>query len=136
MRTGESGDPVPGSAPYDRADRAGFAAPSAATLPALFPASVRYAAMGIGFNFSVAAFGGTTPLFTEGLVHLTDNSLVPGCHLIVSGLIGLVAVHFMPESAGVPLRGSQPMVGSEQEAQELISTSRQLQTLREREARS
>ncbi|WP_425576099.1 MFS transporter [Streptomyces axinellae] len=115
---------------------AGFAAPSAATLPALFPTSVRYAAMGIGFNFSVAAFGGTTPLVTEALVHLTGSSLVPGCYLIVSGLIGLVAVHFMPESAGVPLRGSQPMVASEREAQELISTSQQLQTIRESGPRS
>jgi MHS family proline/betaine transporter-like MFS transporter len=109
-----------------------FAAPSAATLPALFPTSVRYAAMGIGFNFSVAAFGGTTPLFTEGLVHMTGTSLMPGCYLIGSGLIGLVTVRFMPESAGVPLRGSQPMVGSEREARELISVSQRLHTLRER----
>lgn len=108
---------------------AGFAAPSAATLPALFPTSVRYAAMGIGFNFSVAAFGGTTPLFTEALVDTVGNNLVPGCYLIVSGLIGLVAVHFMPESAGVPLHGSQPMVGSEKEARELISTSQELEAL-------
>ncbi|WP_301124829.1 MFS transporter [Streptomyces cacaoi] len=108
---------------------AGFAAPSAATLPALFPTSVRYAAMGIGFNFSVAAFGGTTPLFAEGLVDLTGTGLMPGYYLMASGLIGLVAVRFMPESAGVALRGSQPLVGSEEEAEELISTSRQLRTL-------
>ncbi|MDJ1133109.1 MFS transporter [Streptomyces iconiensis] len=108
---------------------AGFAAPSASTLPALFPTSVRYAAMGIGFNFSVAAFGGTTPLVTESLVASSQNNLTPGVYLIASGLIGLVAVHFMPESAGVPLHGSQPMVSSEEEAQELISTSEQLETL-------
>lgn len=113
---------------------AGFAAPSAATLPALFPTSVRYAAMGIGFNFSVAAFGGTTPLVTEGLVSATGNSLVPGCYLMVSGLIGLLAVRFMPETAGVPLHGSQPMVSTEQEATELISTSRDLRALQLRTA--
>jgi MHS family proline/betaine transporter-like MFS transporter len=39
----------------------------------------------------------------------------------------------MPETAGVPLRGSQPMVGTEQEAKELISTSRTLQTYSEQE---
>ncbi|MBQ1161996.1 MFS transporter [Streptomyces sp. A73] len=110
---------------------AGFAAPSAATLPALFPTSVRYAAMGIGFNFSVAAFGGTTPLVTESLVSATGNNLVPGCYLIVSGLIGLLAVRFMPETAGVPLHGSQPMVSTEQEAKELISTSRDLRGMQE-----
>ncbi|MCS0639493.1 glycine betaine/L-proline transporter ProP [Streptomyces sp. LP05-1] len=108
---------------------AGFAAPSAATLPALFPTSVRYAAMGVGFNFSVAAFGGTTPLLSEALIKITGNDLVPGFYLVVAGLIGLLTVRFMPESAGVPLRGSQPMVSNEEEAHELISTSKELHTI-------
>ncbi len=103
-----------------------FAAPSAATLPALFPTAVRYAAMGIGFNFAVAAFGGTTPLFTEALVNATGNDLVPAYYLMVAGVIGLVTVKFLPESAQVPLHGSQPMVGSRSEQQELISTSEEL----------
>ncbi|MFE9431170.1 MFS transporter [Streptomyces sp. NBC_01281] len=103
-----------------------FAAPSAATLPALFPTAIRYAAMGIGFNFAVAAFGGTTPLVTEALVNVTGNDLVPAYYLMVAGVIGLVTVKFMPESAQVPLDGSQPMVGSREERQELITTSKEL----------
>ncbi|OKI84524.1 MFS transporter [Streptomyces sp. CB02414] len=103
-----------------------FAAPSAATLPALFPTAVRYAAMGIGFNFAVAAFGGTTPLFTEALVSITGDELMPAYYLMVAGVIGLVTVRFLPESAQVPLRGSQPMVGSRQEQRELIITSKDL----------
>ncbi|CQR66055.1 Proline/betaine transporter [Streptomyces leeuwenhoekii] len=103
-----------------------FAAPSAATLPALFPTAVRYAAMGIGFNFAVAAFGGTTPLVTEALVNATGNDLVPAFYLMAAGLIGLVTVRFLPESAQVPLNGSQPMVGSRQELRDLIRTSREL----------
>nr|WP_303708838.1 MFS transporter [Kutzneria buriramensis]WKX06366.1 MFS transporter [Kutzneria buriramensis] len=103
-----------------------FAAPSAATLPALFPTAVRYAAMGIGFNFSVAAFGGTTPLLTEALVHITGNDMMPAFYLMAAGAIGLVTVKFLPESAQVPLNGSQPMVGSEEEQRELISTSTDL----------
>ncbi|MEW2164920.1 MFS transporter [Streptomyces sp. NPDC007084] len=103
-----------------------FAAPSAATLPALFPTAVRYAAMGIGFNFAVAAFGGTTPLVTEALVNVTGNDLVPAYYLMLAGVIGLVTVKFMPESAQVPLNGSQPMVGSREEQQELITTSKEL----------
>ncbi|WP_044378414.1 MFS transporter [Streptomyces cyaneogriseus] len=103
-----------------------FAAPSAATLPALFPTAVRYAAMGIGFNFAVAAFGGTTPLVTEALVDATGNDLVPAFYLMAAGLIGLVTVRFLPESAQVPLNGSQPMVGSRQELRDLIKTSREL----------
>ncbi|MFR0357225.1 MFS transporter [Streptomyces sediminimaris] len=103
-----------------------FAAPSAATLPALFPTAVRYAAMGIGFNFAVAAFGGTTPLVTAALVRVTGDDLMPAYYLMLAGLIGLVTVKFLPESAQVPLHGSQPMVGSEEEQRELLSTSEEL----------
>ncbi|MBK3635188.1 MFS transporter [Streptomyces sp. MBT97] len=103
-----------------------FAAPSAATLPALFPTAVRYAAMGIGFNFAVAAFGGTTPLVTEALVSLTGNDMMPAYYLMAAGVIGLLTVRHLPESAQVSLRGSQPMVGSKKERRELIATSREL----------
>ncbi|MEV0093974.1 MFS transporter [Streptomyces sp. NPDC050738] len=108
---------------------AGFAAPSAATLPALFPTAVRYASMGIGFNFAVAAFGGTTPLVTEALVSVTGNNLMPAYYLILAGVIGLVTVKFLPESAQMPLDGSQPMVGSREEQRELITTSQDLYRL-------
>ncbi|MFF1490169.1 MFS transporter [Streptomyces sp. NPDC058319] len=103
-----------------------FAAPSAATLPALFPTAVRYAAMGIGFNFAVATFGGTTPLVTAALVGATGDDLMPAYYLMLAGVIGLVTVKFLPESAQVPLSGSQPMVGSEEEQRELVSTSAEL----------
>jgi MHS family proline/betaine transporter-like MFS transporter len=103
-----------------------FAAPSAATLPALFPTAVRYAAMGIGFNFAVAAFGGTTPLVTEALIHLTGSDMMPAYYLMLAGAIGLATVKFLPESAQVPLNGSQPMVGSQEEQRELISASEAL----------
>ncbi len=103
-----------------------FAAPSAATLPALFPTAIRYAAMGIGFNFAVAAFGGTTPLVTAALVTGTGDDMMPAYYLMLAGAIGLVTVKFLPESAQVPLNGSQPMVGSEEEQHELVTTSEAL----------
>ncbi|NDK23042.1 MFS transporter [Streptomyces sp. TR1341] len=108
-----------------------FAAPSAATLPALFPTAVRYAAMGIGFNVAVAAFGGTTPLVTEALVNLTGDNLAPAYYLMLAGAIGLITARFLPETAQMPLNGSRPMVGSRQEEQELISTSQDLYLLAE-----
>lgn len=37
-----------------------------------------------------------------------------------------MTVKFLPESAQVPLHGSQPMVGSRQEQRELITTSKDL----------
>ncbi|MEU2923931.1 MFS transporter [Streptomyces sp. NPDC007251] len=109
-----------------------FAAPSAATLPALFPTAVRYAAMGIGFNVAVSAFGGTTPLVTAALVTATHDDLMPAYYLMLAGAVGLLTVKFLPESAQVPLKGSQPMVGSREERSELIAVSRQLSTLAQR----
>ncbi|MEV6294851.1 glycine betaine/L-proline transporter ProP [Streptomyces sp. NPDC051896] len=106
-----------------------FAAPSAATLPALFPTAVRYAAMGIGFNFAVSAFGGTTPLVTAALVTATGDDLMPAYYLMLAGVIGLLTVKFLPETAQVPLKGSQPMVGSREERGELITVSRELYAL-------
>ncbi|MGW3033459.1 MFS transporter [Streptomyces sp. NPDC001178] len=103
-----------------------FAAPSAATLPALFPTAVRYAAMGIGFNIAVAAFGGTTPLVTEALINVTGDDMMPAYYLMLAGVIGLVTVKFLPETAQVPLNGSQPMVGSREERKELITVSQEL----------
>lgn len=49
------------------------------TLPALFPTHVRYAALAVSFNVSVALFGGTTPLLAEALVDATGNLYVPAC---------------------------------------------------------
>ncbi|MET9503873.1 MFS transporter [Streptomyces sp. NPDC006622] len=105
---------------------AGFAAPSAATLPALFPTAVRYGAMGIGFNFAVAAFGGTTPLVAEALIEVTGDDLMPAYYLIAAGAIGLLTVRFLPESAQVALKGSPPMVGSAREREELVATAGRL----------
>ncbi|MFD8388994.1 MFS transporter [Streptomyces sp. NPDC059680] len=103
-----------------------FAAPSAATLPALFPTAVRYAAMGIGFNVAVSAFGGTTPLVTAALGTATGDDLMPAYYLMLAGVIGLLTVKFLPETAQVPLKGSRPMVGSREEQRDLITVSREL----------
>ncbi|GFE19364.1 MFS transporter [Streptomyces glebosus] len=101
-----------------------FAGTSASTLPALFPTRLRYGALSISFNISVSLFGGTTPLFASGLVQATGDDMIPAYYLMVAGLIGLIATFFLHETAGKPLRGSGPMVESEEEAQELVSKSR------------
>ncbi|KAA0926439.1 glycine betaine/L-proline transporter ProP [Rhodococcus sp. ANT_H53B] len=98
-----------------------FAAPSASTLPALFPTRIRYAALSIGFNLSVSIFGGTTPLVTSALVSATGSPMIPAYYLVVSGVVGLVAVGFLRESATQPLEGSPPQVDSTAEAEELYS---------------
>lgn len=105
---------------------ASFAAPTASTLPALFPTAIRYGALSIGFNVAVSAFGGTTPLINEALVGATGNNLMPGFYLIASGLIGLVTLLFLKESATQPLAGSPPLVSDQPEAQQLSTDTQQL----------
>lgn len=92
-------------------------APSA--LPALFPTNVRYGALAIGFNISISAFGGTTPLIAQALISATDHVMAPAYMLIAAGLVGAVTLAFTPEVAGKRLPGSAPSVETEEEARRL-----------------
>lgn len=92
-----------------------------ATLPALFPTEVRGGAVSIGYNFSVSAFGGTTPLIAQALVTATGSTLVPAYYLMLAGAVGVVAVMFTPETAREPLPGTPPTAASEAEAREMAT---------------
>lgn len=96
-----------------------FSSTAPGTLPALFPTDVRAGSLSVVYNLAVSLFGGTTPLFTEALVHATGNLLVPGFILAAAGLIGTVSVLFLPETAQKPLIGSPPLARDEEEAEEL-----------------
>ncbi|RKT88617.1 MFS transporter, MHS family, proline/betaine transporter [Saccharopolyspora antimicrobica] len=93
------------------------------TLPALFPTDVRYGAVSVGFNISVALFGGTTPLIAEALVAATGMPPVPAFLLVVAGVVGLVAVWAIKEPAGRALPGSKPTATDRQEARERAERS-------------
>jgi MFS family permease len=91
-------------------------------LPALFPTSVRYGAVSIGFNIAVSAFGGSTPLIAESLVAGTGNAMMPAYMLVFAGLVGAVTLLFAPEVAGKPLPGSGSSIESPEEARDLVGT--------------
>lgn len=93
-----------------------FMSTEPSTLPTLFPTNVRYGATSIGYNLSVSAFGGTTPLIAAALVTGTGNLLMPAYILIAAGVIGVVSIYFTPEPAGKPLKGSGPTVETKEEA--------------------
>jgi MHS family proline/betaine transporter-like MFS transporter len=99
-----------------------YVANLASALPALFPTSSRYGGMGIAYNFSVAIFGGTTPFIVQGLIEGTGNDMMPAYYLMVTSLIGGIAIFFLRESAQRPLPGSMPSVDTEAEARELVET--------------
>lgn len=88
------------------------------TLPALFPTSVRYGALAIGYNISISAVGGTTPLIAQALISGTGNVTAPAYLLIFAGLVGAITLLFTPEVAGKPLPGSAPAVENKLETRE------------------
>ncbi|KAB1645747.1 MULTISPECIES: MFS transporter [unclassified Pseudoclavibacter] len=97
-----------------------YVAISAATLPALFPTASRFGAMAISYNVAVALFGGTTPVFSQGLIALTGNHYMPAFYIMFFGLLGGIAMLCMRESAKRPLLGSMPTVETEAEARRLV----------------
>ena len=86
--------------------------PLAATLPAMFPTKVRYAAFCIGYNVSTAAFGGTAPFVNDGMVQATGNTFFPAYYLIGAAVIALVPVLLMKETAGSSLTEDEPSPGT------------------------
>ena len=96
-----------------------FSATAPSTLPSLFPTAVRAGALAIAFNLSVSLFGGTTSVVMTSLINATGFLLWPALYLVAAGVIGLVAIHFVPESNGRPLWGSRPAARSKAEAREL-----------------
>lgn len=57
----------------------------------LFPTSVRYSAVAVGYNISYSLFGGTAPFVATYLTHLTGDKAAPGLYLVLGALIALMA---------------------------------------------
>ena len=96
-----------------------FSSTCPSTLPALFPTEVRYGGLSISFNIFVSAFAGTTSLLMTGLVLGTGWGYWPAVYLIFAGIVGLVALLKLRDTAGQPLPGSNPSVSTPEEAREL-----------------
>ncbi|MEV3905865.1 MULTISPECIES: MFS transporter [unclassified Mycobacterium] len=81
-----------------------FVSASLAAGAELFATKVRSSGYSIGYNTSVALFGGTTPYIATWLTDRTGNELAPAIYLIVAAVITLATIMTMRESAGRPLR--------------------------------
>jgi MHS family proline/betaine transporter-like MFS transporter len=91
-----------------------------AALPAMFPTSVRYGSLSVGYNLAASLFGGTTPLVITALIGATGSDMMPAYYSMAAALVGVVAVACMKETARKPLAGSPPSVQSEEEAAALV----------------
>jgi MHS family proline/betaine transporter-like MFS transporter len=74
------------------------------TFPAMFPTQVRYGAFAIGYNISTSVFGGTSALVIGSLIDVFHSNYIPAFYLVIAGLIALVPILLIPETAGVSIR--------------------------------
>ncbi|MCY1050591.1 MFS transporter, partial [Mammaliicoccus sciuri] len=73
------------------------------------------------FNVSVSIFGGTTPLVSTWLVHVTQNPLAPAYYLTAVSVIGFVTILFLFETtSGKALKGSYPTVSSKKDYEHVV----------------
>jgi MFS transporter, MHS family, proline/betaine transporter len=75
-----------------------------AALTELFPTKVRYGGFSIGYNISVAIFGGAAPFFATWLIDVTGNPLAPAFYLIAAAVATLLTILTIRETARTPLR--------------------------------
>jgi len=81
-----------------------FVSTSLAAGAELFATRVRSGAYSIGYNVSVAIFGGTAPYVATWLTDRTGNELAPAYYLIIAAIVSLATVLTMKETAARPLR--------------------------------
>lgn len=98
-----------------------FTSSMAATMPALFPAAIRYGAIAVTLSVSGSLFGGTTPLLSTWLVETFGNDMLPAYYTMLTAIIGMVVILITAESARKPLMGSAPAALNKEEAREVLA---------------
>lgn len=66
-----------------------YMGPFFAAVAELFPTSLRYTGLSIGYNIGAALFGGTAPLIATVLIEWSGNSLAPAFYLSLCATISL-----------------------------------------------
>ena len=81
-----------------------FLSTTIAALTELFPTRVRYGGFSIGYNISVAIFGGAAPFLATWLISVTGNPLSPAFYLVAGAVATFVTLLTITETARTPLR--------------------------------
>jgi MHS family proline/betaine transporter-like MFS transporter len=71
---------------------AAYHAPIPTLMAQMFPTNLRASSVGIGYNFTVAAFSGTAPLVASLLINYTNNPLSPAYYLMIVATISMSVV--------------------------------------------
>jgi MFS transporter, MHS family, proline/betaine transporter len=75
-----------------------YLGPWASAISELLPTATRYTGMAIGFQLSMAIFGGTAPLLATLLIKPTGDNLAPAFYLIGASLLILLVLAGLPET--------------------------------------
>ena len=70
--------------------------PTPAMMTELFPPEVRLTGIGIGYNVTLALFGGTAPLISTWLISATETTIAPAFYLMAAAAISLVGAFGLP----------------------------------------
>ena len=92
-----------------------------ATFPAMFPTQVRYAGFAISYNVATAAFGGTAPLINDAVTANEGWELFPAGYMMLACAVGMIALPFLRETAGVSIRGTD-VPGEETEVERKLTS--------------
>ncbi|BCF97591.1 MFS transporter [Paraburkholderia sp. PGU19] len=79
------------------------AVPNIVMLPEMFPRDIRATGMSIVYCLGVSIFGGFAQFFATWLIQLSGSTLAPAWYLIGCGLVSLLALPFVRETAGRPI---------------------------------
>jgi MFS family permease len=81
-----------------------FSGPGPAAIAEIFPTAVRSTGMSTGYSLAVTIFGGFAPLIATWLIARTGTPLSPTYYLIGAGVVSLLVILRIDETAGKPLR--------------------------------
>ena len=70
--------------------------PTPAMMTELFPPEVRLTGIGIGYNVTLALFGGTAPLISTWLISATGTTIAPAFYLMAAAAISSVGAFGLP----------------------------------------
>ncbi len=76
------------------------AVPNIVMLPEMFPREIRATGMSIVYCLGVSIFGGFAQFFATWLIQLTGSTLAPAWYLMGCGVVSLLALPFIRETAG------------------------------------
>lgn len=72
---------------------------SVSTVAMMMPKAVRCSGVSIGYNLSIAVFGGATPFVATYLVSRTGDDYAPAYYLLIAAALSLIAVRRLPRRA-------------------------------------